>query len=251
VTRFEVLWWTGWAWLVAWVGAPLALAPWIGFPPALALAVVLAPWTGLAAVATVQRALPDVLPGRYRMFGDAGSVRWAIRGWAPGVFLTVFQPLFFMSRAYQSLALRALGARLGREAWVTSRTVLREPHLVSVGARSLIGEFANIACSYQPRLGVLIVDRVTIGDDVLVGAHAHLGPGCGIGDDVVIGHGCGLGPRVRVGRGSRIGAGSMIHRGATVGCDVRIGKACVVVAHTHVPDGTVVPDHATWGCPPC
>lgn len=246
MTRLELLWWVGWAWLAAWTALPLLLLPWTGPFAGLVLACVLAPWTALAGIAAVQRVLRDVEPGHYRMFADPGSVRWAVKGWAPAVFLTLFQPLFFKSSAYQRIALRLLGARLGPGARVTSRTVLLEPHLVSIGARSLLGEHVHVICSYQPRPGLLVVGRVAIGDDVLVGGYSHLGPGCEIGSGTVIGYDVKLEPRVRIGSDCHIGAGAVLHRGACIGNGVRIGKSCRVPEHARIPDGAVITDHTAW-----
>jgi hypothetical protein len=157
VILLNLLWWLGWAWFVAWTALPLVLLPELG-PLAGGLAwAVLAPWSSLFGVATVHRLLPKGASGRHQMFADPGSVQWALKGWAPGLYLTVFQPVFFLSPAFQRVALGAFQARLGAGATVTSRTVLREPHRVRIGRGSVIGEFAHLVTSYQPRPHVLIV----------------------------------------------------------------------------------------------
>ncbi len=242
----ELLWWVGLAYIAAWAALPLLLIPLVGIYAGVVLGCVLMPWSALLGVALLQRALPDVAPGRYRMFDDPGSVRWAIRGWAPAVFLTLFQPLCFMSRWYQRLALRALGARLGVGAWVTSRTVIREPHLVSIGAGSLIGEWVHVICSYQIRPGLLLVGRVEVGDRVMIGAFSHVGPGARIGSRSLLEYGVSVSPRVTIGEDARIGAQTVLHSGARVGNGVRIGRACRVLENAVVPDGARLPDHTMW-----
>jgi acetyltransferase-like isoleucine patch superfamily enzyme len=238
----ECLWWVGWAYVAAWAALPLLLLPQVGPFAGFVLWCALAPWSVLLGIAAVQPFVPRVEPGRYRMFSDPGSVRWAIRGWAPAVFLTVCQPVFFMSRVYQRLALRALGARLGRGACVTSKTVIREPHLVSLGANAMVGEFVHLVCSYQHPPGLLRVGRVVVGDGVLVGAHSILGPGTHIGARSVLEYEVRVEPGVTIGEDVRIGAQSVLRRGARIGNGARIGKGCVVPEHAVVPDGAVLCD---------
>lgn len=243
----EVLWWVGLVWCAVWAALPLAAVPVAGPVVGFAIWVVLAPWTALAGVASVHRLIPRSEPGTYRLPGDPGAVRWALTGWAPSVYLTLFQPLFFNSRMFQRLVLGALGARLGPGAWVTSRTVIREPHHVRIGARSLVGEYAHLVCSYQPRPGLLLVSDITIGEDSLIGAYTHVGPGAVIGSSCTLGHSVVLGGWTTVGDGARIGAGTTIYNRARIGADAQIGKHCfiptgaVIESGARIPDGTVLP----------
>lgn len=238
----ELLWWAGLGWLAAWTTLPLLAVFAVGPVAGLVAGAVLAPWTALLGTALVHRLLPRCEPGTYRLPGDAGALRWALSGWAPSVYLTVFQPLFFHSRAFQRLALTALGARFGPGAWVTSRTVIREPQHVRIGANTLVGEFAHLICSYQPRPGLLHVAEIAIGDDCLIGAYCHIGPGATIGSGCTIEHAVALGGWARVGDGTRIGAGTHIYNRARIGSGVRIGKDCFIPSGAVVPDGARLPD---------
>src|SRR5262245_593776 len=238
----ELLWWVGCAWFAAWVALPLMAVPLVGLIPGLVIWAVLAPWTGLAGMAVIHGMLPRSEPGTFRLPGASGSVGWSRKGWAPCRYLTVFQPRGFTSRSFQRLALRAFGARLGPGAWLTSRTIVREPHHVRVGARSLVGEYAHLACSYQPRPGVLIVGDVVIGEDSLVGAYSHLAPGATIGSRCIVEHAVAIGARTTIGDDSRIGAGTTIYNSVHIGRNVSIGKNCFVASGTIVADGARIPD---------
>lgn len=238
----ELLWWAGWAWCAAWIAVPLLLLPALGPVAGLVAWAVLAPWSALLGMAGIHRLLPASEAGRFRLPGDAGSVRWALKGWAPSVYLTLFQPLFFQSNVFERLVLRAFGARLGPGAWVTSRTIVREPHHVRIGARSLLGENAHLICSYQPRPGMLIVADIEIGDDTLVGAYAHVAAGTRIGARCVIEHGVAIGASVVVGDDARVGAGSAIYNGARIGRGARIGKGCLIPSGSVIPDGARIAD---------
>jgi acetyltransferase-like isoleucine patch superfamily enzyme len=193
-------------------------------------------------MAAVHRLLPRSEPGRFRLFADRGSVRWALKGWAPSVYLAVFQPVCFMSEGFQRLVLRAFGARLGPGALVTSRTIIREPHHVRIGAATLVGEFAHLASSYQPRPKLLIVDDIVIGDDVLVGAHSLVAAGARVGNRCILEHAVSIGAHVTIGDDVHIGGGSTLYTGVRVGDGAVIGKGCIIPAGSMIPAGAVIPD---------
>jgi acetyltransferase-like isoleucine patch superfamily enzyme len=246
----ELLWWAGWAWCAAWVALPLLALPWLGPVAGLVAWAVLAPWSALLGMAALHRVLPLSEPGTYRLPGEAGSVRWALKGWAPQLYLTLFQPVFFTSRPFQRLALRAFGARLAPGAWLTSRTIVREPHHLRVGARSLVGEYAHLVCSYQPKPGMLVVGDIVIGDDSLVGAYCHLAPGVTVGSRCLVSHGVIMDADVTIGDGSRIGEGATIYRSARIGRGVSIGRRCVIPPHSVIPDGARLADGVVFAPEP-
>jgi acetyltransferase-like isoleucine patch superfamily enzyme len=238
----DFCWWLGGAWFAAWVTLPFALIAPLGPVAGVLAGVLLAPWSALVGMAALHRVLPASRPGTFRLPGDAGAVRWALKQWAPSLYLTVFQPVCGQSERFLRLALRAFGATLGRDALLTSRTIVREPHHLQVGAGSLVGEYAHLICSYQPRRGVLVVDTITIGDDVTIGGYTHLGPGVRIGSGSRIEHGVRIGAHSIVGPNTRIGAGTAAYNGVRIGADVTIGKGCLLPSGTHVADGSCIPD---------
>ena len=238
----DLLWWAGWVLTVAVVALPLALVGLLGPVGGVIAWAVLTPWTTLAVMAAVHRMLPSSEAGTFRLPGDRGATRWALKGWAPSVYLTLFQPLFFMSTSFQRLALRAFGASIGEDAWVTSRTVIREPHHVTIGARTLVGEFAHLVCSMQPRLGMLVVGPISIGADTLIGAYTHIAPGSVVGSRCILEHAIALGPLVVIGDDTQIGASTSIYGGSRVGKGARIGKHCVIATRCVVPEGARLPD---------
>jgi acetyltransferase-like isoleucine patch superfamily enzyme len=246
----DLCWWLGAVWFAVWAILPFSLVAVLGTVPGMIAGTVLAPWSALIGMSALHRALPASPPGTYRFPDDAGAVRWAFKQWAPSLYLTVFQPVCGQSERFLRLALRAFGATLGRDALLTSRTIVREPHHVQVGARSLVGEYAHLICSYQPIRGVFVVARIEIGDDVLVGGYCHLAPGVRIGSGSRLEHAVSVGAHSIVGSNASIGAGTAIYNHVCLGADVTIGKNCVVPSgariadHARIPDGTVVAGHA-------
>ena len=242
----DVLWWLGWLYFATWVALPLALVGVVG-PVLGGLAwALLAPWSALLGMSAAHRLLPPSDEGRFRLFADRGSIRWALKGWAPSVYLTVFQPVFFLSPAFQRITLRAFGARLGPGAKVTTRTSIREPQLVEIGRGSLVGEYVHLACSYQPRPGILIVEKIRIGDCVLIGGHSVLGAGRRVGSGSIVESRVGIGAHTAIGEDSRIGADSTICSSVRIGDGVRIGKSCHIAFGAVVPDGARLSDGTMW-----
>lgn len=238
----DICWWLGGAWFAAWALLPFALIAPLGPVAGVLAGTLLAPWSGLIGMAALHRALPVSRPGTFRLSGDTGALCWALKQWAPSLYLTVFQPVFGQSERFLRLALRAFGATLGPHAVLTSRTVVREPHHVQVGTGSLVGEYAHLVCSYQPRRGVLVVGRITIGDDVLIGAFSHIGPDVHIGSGSRLEHAVVISGHVTVGPNARIGAGTTIYNGVRIGSGVTIGKGCLVPSGTQLADGSRIPD---------
>lgn len=238
----DLCWWLGALWFAAWVMLPFALIAPLGPVAGLLAGALLAPWSALLGMSALHRALPVSRPGTFRLPGDTGALRWGLKQWAPSLYLTVFQPVCGQSERFLRLALRAFGATLGRDALLTSRTLVREPHHVRVGARSLVGEYAHLICAYQPRRGVLVVGPITIGDDVLIGGYSQLAPGVRIGSGTLVEHAVMIGAHCIVGSNTRIGAGTRMYNGACIGRDVIIGKGCLVASGAHIADGTDIPD---------
>ena len=246
----EVMWWLGWLYFAAWATLPLALAGVVGPILGVMAWVMLAPWSALLGMALAHRLLPVAEEGTFRMFADRGSVRWALKGWAPTVYLTVFQPVFFLSPLFQRISLRAFGARVGAGAQVTTRTSIREPHLVDLGRDSMVGEHAHLACSLQPRPRTLVVGRIVIGDGALIGAYCVLGAGCRVGARSVVEYGVSIGAHSTIGEDTRIGAHTFVRDRVRIGRRVRIGKECSIAFGAVVPDGARLADGTRWPAPP-
>lgn len=238
----EVLWWIGLAWFAAWVSLPLLLLPLLGPLGGIVAWSLLAPWSALLGMAAVHRLLPDSPVGRFELFADRGSVCWALKGWAPSVYLTVFQPVCFMSQGFQRIALRAFEAQLASAALLTSRTIVREPHHIRVGTGTLVGEYVHLICSYQPRPKLLVVGRIELGARTLIGAYSHLGPGVRIAADCTLEYAVHVGAHSSIGPGSRIGAETTIFNSVRIGARVTIGKRCLIPFGAMIPDGASIPD---------
>lgn len=84
---------------------------------------------------------------------------------------------------------------------------------------------AGVAPTARVGKGVILGQRVSVGDYTIIGARARLGDGvvigphCVVGDGVSIGDGTRLWPGVTINSGATLGARTVIHSGARVACD--------------------------------
>jgi acetyltransferase-like isoleucine patch superfamily enzyme len=97
-----------------------------------------------------------------------------------------FRALVNDNAFYRYLYLRGMGARITTSFLLGQRAVIPEPWLLQVGENVLIGDEA-IVSGHKVERGVVTLDRVEIGNDVLVGARALILPGVKIGDGAVVG----------------------------------------------------------------
>jgi hypothetical protein len=90
--------------------------------------------------------------------------------------------------------------------------------------------------------GCIIAAGCTIGPDVVLGRHTHIGPGCTltrttIGDYCQIAPGVDIAGDVVIGDRVLVGVGAVIANLVTIGDDAVIGAGAVVLPHTNIPAG--------------
>lgn len=132
-------------------------------------------------------------PGRYPLWG-VYYYRW----WLARRFMGLIHVKWFQGSPFMRFYLRALGAKVGKDAMV-GEVDAGAIDLVSIGAGASIGAIANLA-NARVEGNELVIGPITIGD------HAYIGSSCVIEEDVVIGEGADLGDLTSVGSGGRIGA---------------------------------------------
>lgn len=87
----------------------------------------------------------------------------------------------------------------------------------------------------------ILVDRINLGKDVVIGHLAMLAPGVHVGNSSEIGVGSVIGIKVRVGAGCIIGGGSALESGAEIGDEVQIGGRSFIAARAKVGSRVSVP----------
>lgn len=78
------------------------------------------------------------------------------------------------------------GARIHPTAAVPPHVVILDPWLVTVGARTVLGDGAKLSPHSVKRPGELQVGPIVIGDDVVLGGDVVVGPDVEIGDGAVV-----------------------------------------------------------------
>ena len=132
-------------------------------------------------------------PGRYPLWGV-----YYFRWWLVKRFLGLVHIKWFQGSPIMRLYLRALGAKIGKDALISEI----EPgavDLISIGAGASIGALANFS-NARVEGNELIIGTID------VGAEAYIGSSCVIEENVVIGEGAELGDLTAIGSGGRVGA---------------------------------------------
>ena len=94
---------------------------------------------------------------------------------------------FILLTPFANLLLKMLGAKIGKNVQINSKYVY-DATLLEIGDNSVIGGGAIIIGHVVER-GRLKLKRVIIGNNVTIGSHATVMPGCQIGDNAIIGAG--------------------------------------------------------------
>jgi succinyltransferase-like protein len=124
-----------------------------------------------------------VKPGRHEA-ASLPVLLWIILN---GVWTMAFRlilpmvPLTPLSQMFHRLC----GCRIGRNVWINSISII-DPYMISIGDNTVIGGDAVLS-PHVFENGHLLIQRITIGKDCLIGAHSYLNPGVTVGDGSVIG----------------------------------------------------------------
>ena len=94
---------------------------------------------------------------------------------------------FILLTPFANLLFRMLGAKLGKNVQFNSKFVF-DASLLEIGDNTVVGGGAIINGHIAER-GKLILRKVKIGSNVLLGSHCTIMPGCEIGDKSIIGPG--------------------------------------------------------------
>lgn len=174
------------------------------------------PWTGLFALvagwyltalvfvlvvlALARGLLGRIRPGRYLLTSPRALPWIGVDRLVKLVHRSPFRGLIFDNAFYRALYLRGMGADVTTTLLLGQRVVIPEPYLLKAGHQVLIGDEAVIT-GHKVEHNVVTLERVELGNNVLVGARAVLLPGVKVGDNATIGAGA------VVGRGTVIPAG--------------------------------------------
>jgi carbonic anhydrase/acetyltransferase-like protein (isoleucine patch superfamily) len=124
-----------------------------------------------------------VKPGRH----EAASLTVLLWMILNGIFTMAWRmilPLVPMT-PFSQMFYRVSGCRIGKNVWINTFNII-DGYLVSIGDNTIIGGDAVLSPHIFEN-GKLLLQRITIGKDCLIGGHAYISPGVTIGDGSVIG----------------------------------------------------------------
>ena len=110
-----------------------------------------------------------------------------LRFWVVKVLIRASPLALFVGSPLYVFYLRALGAKVGRNVAIFSRSVPVCTDLLTIGAGTVIRKESLVSC-YRARDGVIQIGPVTLGKDVFVGEKTVLDIGTSMGDEAQLGH---------------------------------------------------------------
>jgi hypothetical protein len=141
-------------------------------------------FAGAVFQATLIRILSaGVKPGRYPAISFT-TVRWLIYS---GIFtistrsVLPFVPVTFVINMY----FRIIGCRMGKNVKLNTFQ-LNDAYLLTLGDNVIIGGQTDVSCHLFEQ-NHLLLKRIEIGSDTLIGAHSYISPGVTIGRHCVVG----------------------------------------------------------------
>lgn len=158
------------------------------------------------------------------------------------LFVPVFKKAIFKLFGYKG---KSFNFTVYPDTWIRDLPVLNFGENVYLSNRATIG--TNLCLSD----GNILVDKVEIGKNSLVGHMVIIGPSI-IGENSEIGVGAAMGirvklgnnvkvlPRAGVGHGVRIGDGSVIGQMSHIGTKVTVGPGLNIPAGANIPNGAVL-----------
>lgn len=147
--------------------------------------------------------------GRYPVDSPVVA-RWLIFSGIHIILITTVLPLV-AGTPFNQMYFRLLGCKIGKNVFINTAG-LHDAYLLELGDNVVIGGKADITCHIF-EAGYLILSKIKIGNNVLVGSHTLLQPG------VTIGQNCSIGIYTHLRKNTTIPDGSII--GAVPGMPMR------------------------------
>ncbi len=141
----------------------------------------------------------------------------------------------------KTLTLRLFGYRGSLDVTLYPDTWIRDLPLLRLGAGVYVANRATLGTNMVLHNGRIVVDTITLEENVLVGHLSMIGPGVQIAAGTEVGAACGIGYKTRIGVGSTIGAMTGIDHGVRIGAHVRIGARSAIGRRATLADGVVLP----------
>lgn len=168
-------------------------------------------------MALVRMLSPKVEPGIYEKFKPGPFFALV---WLTGLYNMIFAMPFLRTVHFiaflRYLFYRGMGMQTHYENWISPDVTIADPFMIRLGRGVNIGGRSSLS-GHLALPDRMIIAPITLGDRVVVGAHAKLGPGVTIGDDALIGANSTLSVEVKVGEGAYVEPGSFVPSRTVIG----------------------------------
>ncbi len=187
---------------------------------------------------------PAIIPGRFpRQASNAvyGRRRYFGMAWTAVYY---FRPLYWLVLSVPFLkkgVFRAFGYKGSMNFVSFPDTWIRDLPLLVIGEGAYLANRATIGTNMCLNDGTIMVGKITIGNNAMVGHLALIGLGSSLGDGSEIGTGAALGLSVQVGKNVKIGPRANINHGVIIGDDCKIGSVCLIDSGVVLEAGVDVP----------
>ncbi len=140
--------------------------------------------TGLVLMGVIIRIFTiGIKPGRYPAISGT-TVKWLIYSGIYTLAVSLILPVVPMT-FFSNLFFNLIGCRIGKNVKLNT-WMLNDSYLLEIGNNVVIGGQTDISCHIFEN-NHLILKRIYIGDNTLIGAHCYISPGVRIGKNCIIG----------------------------------------------------------------
>jgi acetyltransferase-like isoleucine patch superfamily enzyme len=143
--------------------------------------------------------------------------------------------IFYLNRLYY----RFMGMQLPDSALIGTNAVIRQPELIELGERVVIGIGGKLSAHLSPDRKSHWQARIRIGDDTLIGAESIISLGVTLGKNNIIGLGTRVFPRVTTGNNVKVGPGCFLNIGAQIPDNVTIKANSIISSDMVIRPGEV------------
>lgn len=183
---------------------------------------------------------PKLVEGEFPIGMNKKYIGWILNSLFQGIFIaSIFAKqinfIFYLNWVYY----RLMGMKVSMTTLIGMNVSIRQPELIEVGEKSILGLGCIISCHYSPNGKVHVQRRVKIGKKSVLGGFAALAPGVIVGDNSVIGARSTVYPDVIIGDNVNIGAECSIKFGSIIPNNVKIKGNTVIDKHCHIKTGEV------------
>jgi acetyltransferase-like isoleucine patch superfamily enzyme len=124
-----------------------------------------------------------IKPGKYPAV-SLTMLRWLIYSGIYTIAHSTILPVVRMT-FFTNLFFKIIGCKMGKNVYLNT-WMLNDPYLIEIGDNVIIGGDTDLTCHIFEG-NHLILDKIKVGKNSLIGAHCYIMPGVTIGENCVIG----------------------------------------------------------------